>query len=315
MPKLFCENLKCLGDGDCEPHIHLVCPPEERKSSEDPAAAWAQQGLPIKAQELSESFVTSWLRRLLKQDAIHTFDSEILLKPWQVPRIAAPLAALIFIFALYGIYQSQLGRNHGSDQQAPQSSDQSARNPVETHRAAPDAYHEISGRPENLSEFNREDYQLLELLSFLTQLTPDDTWLNYLSLRKGQLILRGESKSAIKYLAELSKTEGLTDVKFASPVTRDPGTDQERFNVQLQLDMEKLKKSFETLPPETPGAGLERGARRAQGAWKPKKQRRKAPAPTQERRSTRRLEAGRGRRRSRSPRRTSNENQKTEHKN
>ena len=107
-----------------------------------------------------------------------------------------------------------------------------------------------------LSQFNRDDYQLVELLNFLTQLTPDDTWLNYLSLRQGQLILRGESKSAIKYLAELSKTEGLSDVKFASPVTRDPGTDEERFNVQLQLDMEKLKKSFEALPPEIPGGAL-----------------------------------------------------------
>ena len=107
-----------------------------------------------------------------------------------------------------------------------------------------------------LSQFKGEDYQLLELLSFLTQLTPDDTWLNYLSLRQGQLIIRGESKSALKYLAELSKTEGLNDVKFASPVTRDPGTDLERFNVQLQLDMEKLKKSFEALPPETPGGVL-----------------------------------------------------------
>ena len=120
-----------------------------------------------------------------------------------------------------------------------------------------------------LSEFNREDYQLLELLSFLTLLTPDDTWLNYLSLRQGQLILRGESKSAIKYLSELSKIEGLSDVKFASPVTRDPGTDQERFNVQLQLDMEKLKKSFESLPPEQPvpalGAAVETdGAKDAQ---------------------------------------------------
>jgi hypothetical protein len=70
------------------------------------------------------------------------------------------------------------------------------------------------------------------------------------------LILRGESKSALKYLADLSKIEGLTDVKFASPVTRDPGTDAERFNVQLQLDMEKLKKSFDGLPPELPPGAL-----------------------------------------------------------
>ena len=103
--KLFCDNLKCIGDVDCEPHIHLVCPPGGVQITRRPGAAWTQQGLPIKVLKLSEPFVTSWVRRLLKQDAIHTFDTEILLKPWQVPRVVAPLAALIVIFALYGIYQ------------------------------------------------------------------------------------------------------------------------------------------------------------------------------------------------------------------
>ncbi|MGA2027156.1 MAG: PilN domain-containing protein [Syntrophobacteraceae bacterium] len=257
--KLFGENLKCLGNEEFGPHIHLVCAPGESNSPEGPAAIWAKAGLPVKAQEIPESLVTSWLRNLLKQDAIHTFDSEILLKPWQIPRIAAPLAALIFIFALYGLYQSH-----------------SISSMVQTSNALKVQIHQLEARwkpieqiqtritkfqedQKTLSQFKSEDYQLLELLSFLTRLTPGDTWLNYFSLRQGQLILRGESKSAIKYLTELSKTEGFSDVKFASPVTRDPGTDMERFNVQLQLDMEKLKKNFEALPPETPGEVLSEG--------------------------------------------------------
>ncbi len=102
--KLFGENLKCLGGVECEPHIHLVCSPGESDSPDGPAATWGKAGLPVRVQEVPESLVTSWLRRLLKKDAIHTFDSEILLKPWQIPRIAAPLAALVFILALYGFY-------------------------------------------------------------------------------------------------------------------------------------------------------------------------------------------------------------------
>jgi general secretion pathway protein L len=258
--KLFDESLKCLGNEEAEPHIDLICAPGERKSQDTAAAAWRQTGLRINAREIPESFITSWLRRLLKQDAIHTFDSEILLKPWQIPRVAAPLAALVLIFVLYGFYQS-----HSTESMVQTSKALKVQiNQLET-RWKP--VEEIQTRiakfredQKTLSEFNREDYQLLELMSFLTQLTPDDTWLNYLSLRKGQLILRGESKSALKYLAELSKTEGLTDVKFASPVTRDPGTDEERFNVQLQLDMEKLKKSLEALPPEAPGGVLGEGS-------------------------------------------------------
>jgi general secretion pathway protein L len=257
--KLFGENLKCLYNGEREPHVHLVCSPGECKSARDPASTWVEKGLPIKVQEISESFVTSWLRRLLKEDTIHTFDSEILLKPWQVPRIAVPLAALVLIFALFGLYQSHSAENmvEASRRLKIQINQLDARwKPIEQMAARITKFKDDQ---KTLSDFNREDYQLLELLSFLTQLTPDDTWLNYLSLRKGQLILRGESKSALKYLADLSKTEGLTDVKFASPVTRDPGTDLERFNVQLQLDMEKLRKGFETLPPDTPGGALSEG--------------------------------------------------------
>ncbi len=271
--KLFCDEIKCIGDEDFKPDIHLVCPADEFKLPEDPGAQWAQQGLPIKVLKLSEPFVAGWVRRLLKQDVIHTFDTEILLKPWQVPRVVAPLAALIVLFALYGLYQMR-----------------SVENMVQTSKRLNVQIHQLETRwqpieqlqtritkfredQKTLSEFNREDYHLLELLNFLSRLTPDDTWLNYLSLRQGQLILRGESKSAIKYLAELSKSEGLSDVKFASPVTRDPGTDEERFNLQLQLDMDKLKKSLEALPSEQPEQALSpdgeagaKGAQKVQGA-------------------------------------------------
>jgi Tfp pilus assembly protein PilN len=279
--KLFGEKLKCTGNEECEPHIHLVCAPGECNSAESPAATWGKAGLPVKVQEIPESLVTSWLNRLLKQDAIHTFDSDILLKPWQIPRIVAPLAALIFIFALYGLYQSHSTTNMAetSNRLKVQIHQLEARwKPIEALQTRIEKFQEDQ---KTLSQFNREDYQLLELLSFLTQLTPDDTWLNYLSVRQGQLILRGESRSAIKYLAELSKTEGLSDVKFASPVTRDPGTDLERFNVQLQLDMEKLKKSFEALPPETP-VGVSNVSPTAQAPVAQKELLEGSPSPAEE---------------------------------
>jgi len=267
--KLFGESVKSLGNEGSEPHIVLACAPGERNSQERAAAAWGQTGLQIDAREVHESFVTSWLPRLLKQDAIHAFGSEILLKPWQIPRIAAPLAALVLIFALYGFYQFHSAENmvQTSRRLAVQINQLQARwKPAEEIQTRIAKFHEDQ---KTLQEFNREDYQLLELMCLLTQLTPEDTWLNYLSLRKGQLILRGESKSALKYLADLSKIEGLTDVKFASPVTRDPGTDEERFNVQLQLDMDKLKKSLEALPPEALGAAfVEEAAPKASDAEK-----------------------------------------------
>jgi len=111
----------------------------------------------------------------------------------------------------------------------------------------------VRGRPKDLDEFNQEGYPLLEILSLLTRITPEDTWLNYFSIRKGQMILRGESKSAIKYLSELSKVEGFSDVRFSSPVTRNPSSDMERFNVQVQIDLEKLKKTADSMEAHEAG--------------------------------------------------------------
>ena len=248
--RLFAEKLKCNSDPEYKSDIRLICAPEECRSAVGPDAAWAPHGLPVTVQEVSGPFVTNWLRGLLKQDTVHTFMTEILLKPWEVPRITAPLAVLVLIFVLYGFYQtySLRGMMQTSNQLKAQINQLDTRwKPIEQLKTRITKFREDQ---KTLSEFNNTDYQLMGLMSLLTQLTPEDTWLNYLSLRNGQLILRGESKSAIKYLADLSKTEGLTDVKFASPVTRDPGTNEERFNVQLQLDMEKLRKSLEGLPAE-----------------------------------------------------------------
>jgi Tfp pilus assembly protein PilN len=252
--RLFRENLRCLanGDGVCviEPHIHLLCTEAESIEAEGSGREWTDEGFPVQIHKLNEPFVSHWVRHLLEREMIYTFDTELLLKPWQVPRILWPLMCILLLFAAYAFYQihsvderAQTGKN--LKKQVNQLEVQWK--PIEEFQTRISKFQEDQ---KTLSEFNREGYPLLELLSFLTQITPDDTWLNYVSLRKGQLILRGESKSAIKFLSELSKVDGLSDVKFASPVTRNPASDQERFNVQLQLDMEKLKKSLEALPSD-----------------------------------------------------------------
>ncbi len=253
--RLFRENLRCISNGDSlceiEPHIHLLCLDEECGEAEDYGKDWVTEGFPIQVHKLEESFVSNWVRHLLGQETIFTFDTELLLKPWEVPRVIWPLLFLVLVFAAYGLYQVR------SVEQLTQTNKrlriqvnqlETKWKPIEELQTRISKFREDQ---KTLSEFNREGYPLLELLTFLTQITPDDTWLNYLSLRKSQLIIRGESKSAIKYLSELSKTEGLSDVKFASPVTRNPSSDQERFNVQLNLDIEKLHKGFEALPAET----------------------------------------------------------------
>lgn len=260
--KLFHENLRCLGNGDgfcvLGPHVHLLCTEAESAEAENLEKEWAGDGFSVQVNKLNEPFISHCVRRLLEREMLYTFDTELLLKPWEVPKVLYPLLCIMLLFAAYAFYQVRSVDT--AAQTAKVLKKQIAQlevqwKPIEELQSQITKFQEDQ---KTLSEFNREGYPLLELLTFLTQVTPDDTWLNYVSLRKGQLILRGESKSAIKYLSELSKVDGLSDVKFASPVTRNPSSDQERFNVQLNLDIEKLRKSLETLPadkveePQTP---------------------------------------------------------------
>lgn len=254
--RLFRENLRCMGEGgedspaeSAPHHINFLCTGAECGGGRgDYGSDWSESGLPMRLRNIDGSFVTNWVKRLLEQESVYTFDNEILLKPWQLPRIVWPIAGLILLFAVFALWEvGASGRLIQADKGVRRQLNQLEIQwkPIEELQTRISKFQEDK---KTLSEFNREGYPLIELLTYLTMITPDDTWINYISLRKGQVVIRGESKSAIKYLSELSKTEGLTDVKFASPVTRNPSSDMERFNVQLQLDMEKLNKSLEAMP-------------------------------------------------------------------
>ncbi len=241
---LFGENLLGICGGDRKPHVHFVCLPGERQAAKQAAEGLEQAGVRTEVREVRGAFISNWLDSLLGQDTIHTFDTDILLKPWQLPRIAAPLAALVLIFTLYGFYQSYSTRSlAGTSSSLKVRIDQleTQWKPIEELQTRITNFEQDK---KTLAEFDREDYRLRELLDLLSERTPEDTWLDYFSLSNGQLILRGESKSALQYLSALSKVEGLKEAKFASPVTRDPGNDMERFNIELQLDMAKLQKAL-----------------------------------------------------------------------
>lgn len=259
---LLRENLKCVGvtdgndNGTEGPGLNLLCTHAECGGRGGYGAEWSEKGLPVRQQGIEGEFVSSLVNKLIEKENIYAFDNELLLKPWQVPHAVWPIIGLVLLFVIFAGYEVNLSSRLTRESKALKTQVTRLENqwkPVEEFQARIGKFQEDK---KTLSEFNNEGYPLLELLTYLTILTPEDTYLNYISLRKGQVTMRGESKSAIKYLSELSKTDGLTDVKFASPVTRNPSSDMERFNVQMQLDMSKLAKSLESLPAEKPGPSL-----------------------------------------------------------
>lgn len=253
--RLFRESLLCLTENECqsEVHIHLVC--SNGECDDDYFDKWRDQELLLRPHFVNDSLVSHWLDHLLGQDDVQGFDSHVLLKPWSVPRVVWPLLFAVVVYSLFAFFQVHSLNNEREAYRAVKKENfrlETEWKPIEQLQTRISKFMEDQ---KTLSEFNVEGYPLLEILTVLSQATPNDTWLNYLSVRKGQLLIRGESKSAIKYLPELSKIDGFTDVRFASPVTKNPASDQERFNVQIQLDLAKFKKTIESMPSEEGAEG------------------------------------------------------------
>jgi general secretion pathway protein L len=67
------------------------------------------------------------------------------------------------------------------------------------------------------------------VLHELTRLLPDHSWLARLELDGSRVRLRGESLNAAELVAALEGSALFADASLEGSVTRDPGTDRERF--------------------------------------------------------------------------------------
>lgn len=250
--RMFLETLQSLGNGTCGDRYRVQVPCARGDRAEEHWGPWKDEGVPLEMRALPGSVLSHWVEHFLELDQVTTFEAPLLLKPWQAPKLLWALLAVILLYAAFALYSvHSFGRLQDQSKSLKRQVAQMETQwkPVEELQGRINQFQEDK---KTLSQFHAEGYPILEIITILTRITPEDTWINYLSLRKGQLILRGESKSAIKYLPELSKVEGFTDVRFASPVTRNPTSNDERFNLQLQIDQEKLKKTIASLPPEPP---------------------------------------------------------------
>jgi Tfp pilus assembly protein PilN len=243
--QLFLETLRTLradeetADSD-GPRIDLICtPPEEAETA---TSFWVSDGLPITPCTIPGSVLTGWMEYLVNRDQLKAFGPDLRLKPWHPPRIILPL---ILLMALYGVFaafewHSFKGYTKTSNEVQTQRKQLEAQwKPIEQLQTN---IARLKEQQKALAEFDEQSYPVQELFSLLTQITPEDTWLDFFSLTNKELQIRGESKSAAKYLSELNKVDGFSNVSFASPVSRNPTSDKERFNVRIQLEVDKLRR-------------------------------------------------------------------------
>lgn len=78
----------------------------------------------------------------------------------------------------------------------------------------------------------------LAVLDELTALMPDDSWAFQVQLRDREVQLHGYSPTAAQLIGRFEQSARLSDVRFRSPVTRDPRVGLERFHLSARVEAE-----------------------------------------------------------------------------
>ena len=83
--------------------------------------------------------------------------------------------------------------------------------------------------------------RMIDLLRELTDRLPDDTWIQNLEYRNGEVQIRGESAQAAALIGLLERAPGVENVTFRSPVVRLANKDRERFYLVFQYHRQAEK--------------------------------------------------------------------------
>lgn len=76
---------------------------------------------------------------------------------------------------------------------------------------------------------------VIDSLAELTRILPDDTWLQNFELKGHTVHIQGESKMASALVGLIEQSEMFRDTTFRSPVTQNPSTGRERFQISAEI--------------------------------------------------------------------------------
>jgi general secretion pathway protein L len=93
----------------------------------------------------------------------------------------------------------------------------------------------MRGENNFLVDRKRERPSVSELLFDTTRILPDDTWLQDWQINGGQVQLTGFSRSASALVPLLEQSQIVRGTTFRSPVTQDPQSGRERFNIAADI--------------------------------------------------------------------------------
>ena len=149
--------------------------------------------------------------------------------PWAILRTLPPaLQATLAGAALFALSATaHWGQTVLSDWSL---GDEAARAQIELRSTAAE-----SARLRGLDDSLAKSTEVLAVTGTLSQVLPDDVWLNQIIVDDGEVTLVGFAPSAAEVTRILSEVPNLSDIKFASPVIRDNSQEIERFRIAAIL--------------------------------------------------------------------------------
>jgi len=192
-----------------------------------------------------KDFFTSAVRHVLDKEWISCFEGKLRLNYPEIPKsVFIPILLMITLLG-YGIFlQSSVKavETELANVLSRKAKLEKEWKPLEQQLKAVE---KLESDKKTLQNLLGQGIPVLTFLEVLTEKTPADTWLNYLTVNQNNFVmLRGESRSAVQYVGILSKIPGFKKVSFASPVRKNPRTNKEYFNIKFTVDWGEFRKSL-----------------------------------------------------------------------
>jgi hypothetical protein len=259
--KLFLDQVQGLSSSQNDEagpvEVDVFC--YENEASGEWDKPWTNAGLPWHVRILERPLVVLWLESFLRLPRLQSFTGALRLKPWTLPKYSWAVVLAVIAYALFGYYQSS--QSHSLEKTLKEVHARRVQlerqwKPLEELQGRAES---LRGARELLGDIDARGYPVLDLLTVLSQMIPEDTWLRHISVEDGRMRLRGESSSTVKALSEISRMEGIGEMRFTSPIRQDRRGQKELFYVQFQLDSDKLRTSLKGFSPDLFGQAEREG--------------------------------------------------------
>jgi len=108
------------------------------------------------------------------------------------------------------------------------------------------AIQQMREQSQQLSQKKSGSTSFIGLWDDLTQRLDDNTWLQRIDLQGSKITLQGISSNSSQLIEQLEASPYLSDVRFASSVTRDKRSEADRFNLSATLQSTLVKQGGKT---------------------------------------------------------------------